>query len=114
MDDKDFWEEEYTDLDRYQKRKNSSNAMVRLETIPQGFGLTGKAITNDTIVKALEENPQGWMITDIKRNATHFNSLDGIMTMPSIESEVTIKVWDQDLLLRLVEAMRHMSSYEGA
>lgn len=57
MDDKDFWEEEYTDLDRFQKRKNSSNAMARLETIPQGFGLTGKAIVNDAIVKALEENP---------------------------------------------------------
>jgi hypothetical protein len=88
--------------------------MVRLETIPQGFGLMGKAITNDAIVKALEENPQGWMMTDIKRNATHFNGLDGIMTMPSIDSEVTIKVWDEDLLSKLVEAMRHMSSYGDA
>jgi hypothetical protein len=110
VDDKDFWEEEYTDLDRFQKRKNSSNAMARLETIPQDFGLTGKAITNDAIVKALEENPHGWMMTNISRNATHFDGSYKIVTMPSIESEVTIKVWDEDLLFKLVEVMRHMSS----
>jgi hypothetical protein len=110
VDDKDFWEEEYTDLDRFQKRKNSSNAMARLETIPQDFGLTGKAITNDAIVKALEENPHGWMMTNISRNATHFDGSYRIVTMPSIESEVTIKVWDEDLLFKLVEVMRHMSS----
>lgn len=110
MDDKDFWEEEYTDLDRFQKRKNSSNAMARLETIPQGFGLIGKAITNDAIVKALEENPHGWMMTNISRNTTDFGTMNGIITMPQIDSDVTIKVWDEDLLFKLVEVMRHMSS----
>ena len=95
MDDKDFWEEEYTDLDRYQKRKNVKRA--ELVATP-GFGMSGQRSTNDFIIRSLEENPQGWMITDIKRNATHFNSMDGIITMPSIESEVTIKVWHEDLL----------------
>lgn len=111
MDDKDFWEEEYTDLDRFQKRKNVKRA--ELVATP-GFGMSGQRSTNDFIIRSLEENPQGWMVTDIKRNATHFNSMDGIITLPSIESEVTIKVWDEDLLSKLVEAMRHMSSYEGA
>lgn len=111
MDDKDFWEEEYTDLDRYQKRK--SRKRVELVETP-GFGMSSQCSTNDFIIKSLEENPQAWMITDIKRNATHFNGLDSIMTMPSIDSEVTIKVWDEDLLSKLVEAMRHMSHYGGA
>lgn len=110
MDDKDFWEEEYTDLDIYQKRKNSSNAMARLETIPQGFGLTGKAITNDAIAKALEENPHGWMMTNISRNTVDFGPMNGIITKPQIDSDVTIKVWDEDLLFKLVEVMRHTSS----
>ena len=108
MDDKDFWEEEYTDLDRFQKRKNSSNAMARLEMIPQGFGLTGKAIMNDAIVKALEENPHGWMMTNISRNTVDYGGM--IITKPQIDSDVTIKVWDEDLLFKLIEVMRHMSS----
>lgn len=107
MDDKDFWEEEYTDLDRYKKRK--SYKRVELVETPS-FGMSGQSSTNNFIIKSLDENPQGWMITDIKRNATHFNGLDGIITGPSIDSEVTIKVWDEDLLSKLVEAMRHMSS----
>lgn len=108
MNDKDFWEEEYTDLDRFQKRKNSSNAMARLETIPQGFGLTGKAITNDAIVKALEESPHGWMMTNISRNTIEYG--DMIITKPQIDSDITIKVWDEDLLFKLAEVMRHMQS----
>lgn len=111
MDDKDFWEEEYTDLDRYQKRKNVKRA--ELVATP-GFGMSGQRSTNDFIIRSLEENPHGWMMTNISRNATHFDGSYNIVTLPSINSEVTIKVWDEDLLSKLVEAMRHMSSYEGA
>ena len=108
MDDKDFWEEEYTDLDRFQKRKNSSNVMVRLETIPQGSGLTGQAITNDAIVKALEESPHGWTMTNISSKTVDFGGK--IITKPQINSDITIKVWDEDLLFKLIEVMRLMSS----
>lgn len=110
MDDKDFWEEEYTDLDKYQKRKNLSKAMVRLKDVPTSFGLSGQSIVNDAVAKALEENPSGWMMTDLKRNATHFNGMDGIITMPSVESELIIKIWDEELISKLIEVMRHMSS----
>lgn len=110
MDDKDSWEEEYTDLDRFQERKNSSNAMARLETIPQSFGLAGKAAANDAVAKALEENPHGWMMTNISRNTVDFGPMNAIITKPQIDSDITIKVWDEDLLFKLVEVMRHMSS----
>lgn len=112
MDDKDFWEEEYTDLDRFQKKKNSSYAMTKLETIPPGFGICGNggsSIVNDAIVKALDENPSGWMMTNISRNAADFGGLEGIITKPQIDSDITIKVWDEELLSKLIEVMRHMS-----
>lgn len=114
MDDKDFWEEEYTDLDRFQKKKNSSYAMTKLETIQPGFGLCGNggsSVVNDAIVKALDENHSGWMMTNISRNAVDFGGLNGlgIITKPQFDADITIKVWDEELLSKLIEAMRHMS-----
>lgn len=109
MDDKDFWEEEYTDLDRFQKKKNSSYAMTKLETIQPGFGLGGSSIVNDAIIKALDENHSGWMMTNISRNAADFESKYGIITKPQFDADITIKVWDEELLSKLIEAMRHMS-----
>lgn len=83
--------------------------MAQLETIPSDFGLGGSSIVNDAIIKALDENPSGWMMTSISRNAADFESKYGIITKPQFDADITIKVWDEELLSKLIEAMRHMS-----
>ena len=108
MDDKDFWEEEYTDLDRYQKRKSFKRVKSQIVGSSPGFGMSGQGTINDDIVRALECNPQGWMITNVSRNAIDYHG--SLIATPTMEAEVTIKVWSEDLLSRLVNAMRAMSS----
>lgn len=107
MDDKDFWEEEYTDLDKFQRRKNFKRATL-ITGEPPTFGVLGQGTINEDIVRALECNPQGWMMTNISRKAIDYH--DNLIAAPTMEAELTIKVWDEELLLRLVNAMRAMSS----
>ena len=106
MDDKDFWEEEYTELDKFQKRKNLSKA--RSEVITPAFGLSRQSVMNDIIAKALDESPLGWMMTDIKRNAVDFGV--SALAKPTMDTEVTIKVFDEGIISKLAEAMRYMQS----
>lgn len=109
MDDKDFWEEEYTVLDEYQRQK-------QLEEVALDTSFTRDAVdgplqrvssTNDYIAKALERNPNGWMITSINQMVNNdLNFHVRILKWPNPEVEVNITVSDPQLIATLHHAMQ--------
>lgn len=113
-DDKDYWEEEDTFLDEYQRQKElkKSAEVAEAAIAESSFGIVGAmermSSVNDYIAKALESSPQGWMITSI--NQTNNNPIcyhDFQIAPPSSpEAEVKIKVSDPQLIATLHHAMR--------
>jgi phosphotransacetylase len=122
-DDKDEWEEEDTILDEYQRQKELEEASVNksltredfADMIAQqsgpSFGVCGAiqrvSSTNDYIAKALERNPNGWMITSINQMMNNDLNIHGFqIPRPNPEAEVNIRVSDPQLIATLHHAMQ--------
>lgn len=123
MDDKDVWEDEDTVLDEYQRQKQLEEAavdksltredfadMIAQQSDPN-FGLGGPlqrvSSTNDYIAKALERNPNGWMITSINQMMNNDLNFHGFqIARPNPEAEVNIRVSDPQLIATLHHAMQ--------
>lgn len=114
IDDKDYWEEEDTFLDKYHRQKELGKAAEAVEaTIAKsspGFvgALERMSSVNDYIAKALESSPQGWMATSINQTANNPISYHGyqIAHQQSPEAEVNIKVTDPRLIATIHHAMQ--------
>ena len=121
MDDKDIWEDEDTVLDEYQRQKQLEEASVNkfltredfADMIAQQAGsgvgdhFQRMAYTNDYIAKALEINPQGWMVTSINQvDNNPISYQDFQIAPPGPEAEVNIKVSDPQLIATLHHAMQ--------
>lgn len=127
MDDKDVWEDEDTVLDEYQRQKrleevaldtsftrdavDALDSQIRAQQSAQNFGLGGTlqrvSSTNDYIAKALERNPNGWMITSINQMMDNDLSIHGFqISRPNPEAEVNIRVSDPQLIATLHHAMQ--------
>ena len=113
-DDKDYWEEEDTFLDEYQRQKElkKSAEVAEAAIAKSSFGIVGDmermSSANDYIVKPLESSPQGWLITSINQifnNPISYHSYQ-IAPQPSPEAEVNIKVTDLQLIATLHHAMQ--------
>lgn len=113
-DDKDYWEEEDTFLDKYHRQKElkkaAKAAAASIAKSSPGFVDTMERMSfaNDYIVKALESSPQGWMITSINQIVTNPISYHDFQVVPPSgpEVEVNIKVSDPRLIATLHHAMR--------
>ena len=113
-DDKDYWEEEDTFLDKYHRQKElkkaAKAATASIAKSSPGIvdAMERMSFANDYIVKALESSPQGWMITSINQIATNPISYHDFQVVPPSgpEVEVNIKVSDPRLIATLNHAMR--------
>ena len=113
-DDKDYWEEEDTFLDKYHRQKElkkaAKAAAASIAKSSPGFVDTMERMSfaNDYIVKALESSPQGWMITSINQTVNNPISYHDFQVAPPSgpEAEVNIKVSDPRLIATLHHAMR--------
>lgn len=113
-DDKDDWEEEDTFLDKYHRQKELEKAAkaATASIAKNSPGIVGTmermSSANDYIVKALEINPNGWMITSINQTVNSPISYHDfqIAPLPNPEAEVNIKVYDPQLIATLHHAMR--------
>ena len=113
-DDKDYWEEEDTFLDKYHRQKELKKAAkaATASIAKSSPGIIGTmermSSANDYIVKALESSPQGWMITSINQIVTNPISYHDSQVVPlsGPEVEVNIKVSDPRLIATLHHAMR--------
>lgn len=113
IDDKDYWEEEDTFLDKYHRQKELGKAAEAVEaTIAKSSpcfvgALERMSSVNDYIAKALESSPQGWMATSINQivnNPISYHDFQ-IAPLPGPEVEVNIKVTDPQLIATLHHAM---------
>ena len=113
-DDKDYWEEENTFLDEYQRQKElkkaAKAATASIAKSSPGFVGTMERMSsaNDYIAKALESSPQGWMVTSINQivnNPISYHDFQ-IAPLPGPEVEVNIKVSDPQLIATLHHAMQ--------
>ena len=113
-DDKDDWEKEDTFLDKYHRQKELKKAAkAATASIAKNFpGVIGTmermSSANDYIAKALETNPQGWMVTSINQVVNNPISYHDFQIVPPSgpEAEVNIKVSDPQLIATLHHAMR--------
>ena len=113
-DDKDYWEEEDTFLDKYHRQKELKKAAkaATASIAKSSPGIIGTmermSSANDYIVKALESSPQGWMITSINQIVTNPISYHDSQVVPlsGPEVEVNIKVSDPRLIATLHHAMQ--------
>lgn len=113
-DEKDDWEKEDTFLDAYHRQKEMKKAAKAVEaTIEKsspGFvgALERMSSVNDYIAKALEINPNGWMITSINQTVNNPISYHGYQIAPhtSPDVDVNIKVTDSQLIATLRHAMQ--------
>lgn len=113
-DDKDEWEKEDTFLDKYQRQKELKKAakVADASFAKNSIGIVDTmermSSANDYIAKALETNPQGWMVTSINQvvnNPISYHDFQ-IAPLPNPEAEVNIKVSDPQLIATLHHAMR--------
>ena len=112
-DDKDYWEEEDTFLDKYQRQKElkKSAEVAEAAIAKSSFGIVSAmermSSANDYIAKALELSPQGWMITSINQIVNNPISYHDFQIVPPScpETEVKIKVSDPQLIATLYHAM---------
>ena len=113
-DDKDDWEKEDTFLDKYHRQKELKKAAkAATASIAKNFpGVIGTmermSSANDYIAKALETNPQGWMVTSINQVVNNPISYHDFQIVPPSgpEAEVNIKVSDPQLIATLHHAMQ--------
>ena len=113
-DDKDDWEKEDTFLDKYQRQKELKKAakVADASFAKNSLGIVGTmermSSANDYIAKALETNPQGWMVTSINQVVNNPISYHDFQIVPPSgpEAEVNIKVSDPQLIATLHHAMR--------
>ena len=113
-DDKDDWEKEDTFLDKYHRQKELKKAAKATEAAfaKSSFGIVSTmermSSANDYIAKALEINPQGWMVTSINQVVNNPISYHDFQIVPPSgpEAEVNIKVSDPQLIATLHHAMR--------
>lgn len=120
-DDKDDWEDEDTVLDEYQKQKELEEISVNKFLTREDFAgmmaqqagsgvddhFQSMAYTNDYIAKALERNPNGWMITSINQMMNNDLNFPGLqLPRPNPEAEVNIRVSDPQLIATLHHAMQ--------
>lgn len=112
VDDKDFWEEEDTILDEYQRQKESEDVVLdtsQIRAVDPNFGFSSlqrMASTNDYIAKTLERNSNGWMVTSINQTVDNSIGVHGFqIARPNPEAEVNIKIMDPQLIATLHHAM---------
>ena len=113
-DDKDEWEKEDTFLDKYHRQKELKKAAkaATASIAKNSPGIVGTmermSSANDYIAKALETNPQGWMVTSINQVVNNPISYHDFQIVPPSgpEAEVNIKVSDPQLIATLHHAMR--------
>ena len=113
-DDKDEWEKEDTFLDKYHRQKELKKAAKAVDAsfAKNSLGIVGTmermSSANDYIAKALETNPQGWMVTSINQVVNNPISYHDFQIVPPSgpEAEVNIKVSDPQLIATLHHAMR--------
>lgn len=127
MDDKDVWEDEDTILDEYQRQKeleevaldasftrdavDALDSQIRAQQSAQNFGfgspLQRVSSTNDYIAKALERNPNSWMVTSVNQMMDSDLNIHGFhLSRPNPEAEVNIRVSDPQLIATLHHAMQ--------
>lgn len=113
-DDKDDWEKEDTFLDKYHRQKELKKAAkaATASIAKSSLGIVGTmermSSANDYIAKALETNPQGWMVTSINQVVNNPISYHDFQIVPPTgpEAEVNIKVSDPQLIATLHHAMQ--------
>lgn len=113
-DDKDDWEKEDTFLDKYHRQKELKKAAkaATASIAKSSLGIVGTmermSSANDYIAKALETNPQGWMVTSINQVVNNSISYHDFQIAPPSgpEAEVNIKVSDPQLIATLHHAMQ--------
>lgn len=127
VDDKDEWDDEDTVLDKYKRQKELEEAaldtsftrdavdmldgQIRAQQADPYFGLGGPlqrmTSTNDYIVKTLETNPNGWMVTSINQTVDNSIGVHGFqIARPNPEAEVNIKIMDPQLIATLHHAIQ--------
>lgn len=113
IDDKDDWEEEDTFLDKYHRQKELKKAAksdtASIAKSSPGFVGTMERMSsaNDYIAKALERNPNGWMISSINQMMSNDLNIHGFqIERSSLETEVNIRVSDPQLIATLHHAMQ--------
>ena len=114
IDDKDDWEEEDTFLDKYHRQKElkkaakAATASIAKNPLDIVGTMERMSSANDYIAKALEINPQGWMVTSINQVVSNPISYHDFQIVPpqGPEVEVNIKVTDLQLISTLHHAMR--------
>ena len=113
-DDKDEWEKEDTFLDKYHRQKELKKAakVADASFAKNSLGIVSTmermSFANDYIAKALETNPQGWIVTSINQvvnNPISYHDFQ-ISPPPGPEAEVNIKVSDPQLIATLHHAMQ--------
>ena len=125
MDDRDEWEDEDTVLDEYQRQKELEEVALdasfprdagdtldeQIRSQQAGFGVGGAlqrmSYANNHIIKALQANPGGWMVTSINQQMDAPVTFHGFqLNRPNPEAEVNIRVSDPQLIATLHHAMQ--------
>ncbi len=128
MDDRDEWEDEDTVLDEYKRQKELEevaldtsftrdavdmlDGQIRAQQADPNFGIGSHiqrmSSANNYIAKALENSPDGWMLTSINQCMNSPISIHGFQVQPPSmpEAEVNIKVTDPRLVAALHHAMQ--------